>query len=129
MIIATGVDTTDIERIRRLTADPEGRFALRVFTARERDLMADRQDPAPGYAGRFAAKEAVMKCLGTGWAEGVGFGDIEIGRLDSGAPTVVLSGEAAARAETLGIATIHVSISHGPRDAVAFAVAESASSI
>lgn len=124
MIVAVGVDQIEIARIQRLlTASPE-RFLQRVFTAAERDYCTRRQRPAESLAVRFAAKEAVMKCLGTGWAHGVGFRQIEVQRAPDGSVGVALHGAAAAVAAGRGIRVVHLSLSHTERCAIAFAVAE-----
>lgn len=113
-LIAHGIDLVDIARIARLLAEHEGRFRARCYTARELAL-ADDAGPARRaefLAGRFAAKEAVLKALGTGLSGGVAWTDIEIDREPSGAPLLRLTGAAAARAAELGIARWLISISH-----------------
>jgi holo-[acyl-carrier protein] synthase len=123
MIVAVGVDTIAIARIAALWQRSGARFLHRVFTADELAYCLGRAQPAAALAARFAAKEAVMKCLGTGWAQGVGFRQIDVRRLATGAVAVALSGAAAAHAARRGIATVHLSLSHSETDAVAFAVA------
>ncbi|HLU38141.1 MAG TPA: holo-ACP synthase [Planctomycetota bacterium] len=126
-IVAVGVDLVDLDRIERLL-DAEGdRFLARVFTAAEREYCMARARPVPSLAARFAAKEAVMKCLGTGFGEGVGFAQIEVVRSPRGEPSVALHGRAAAVAAERGIAGFRLSLSHGDRQAIAFAVALAAS--
>ncbi|MBM4409278.1 MAG: holo-[acyl-carrier-protein] synthase [Chloroflexi bacterium] len=112
-----GIDIIRIDRIRK-TIDRFGqRFADRVLTRREQRYVRDR----PGtMAGRWAAKEAVSKVLGLG-VRGIGWREIEIERLPTGAPAVRLHGRAAARAEQLGMDRIAVSISHEDDYAVAIA--------
>jgi holo-[acyl-carrier protein] synthase len=95
-----------------------------VFTEAERAYCATRPRPAIHYAGRFAAKEAVLKAIRTGWVEGIGWQDIEVELGALGEPSVRLTGGALARAREMGIARIHVSISHTESHAVASAVAE-----
>ena len=124
MIVAVGTDIVEIARIERLVAGGD-RFVARVFTADERAYCESTARPAASFAARFCAKEAVMKCLGTGWTQGVEFQAIEVVRNDAGAVSVQLTGVAGETAAALGIARIHLSLSHGQRDAVAFAVAES----
>ena len=125
MIVAVGVDFVEIDRIGDLLASSRGdRFVDRVFLPSEQRYCEQRARPAESFAARFAAKEAVMKCLGTGWADGVGFRTIEIVRVDGGAVGVALHGRAADVARMRGIARIHLSFAHGRRDAVAYAVAE-----
>lgn len=124
MIVATGVDVLEIARMQRLLARGAERFFARVFTPDELAYCRSKSDPAASFAARFCAKEAVMKCLGTGWAEGIGFADIEVVRDERGAVRVRLHRAAAERARTLRIATVHLSLSHSEHTAIAFAVAE-----
>ena len=100
-----------------------GRFD-RIYTSGEASYCTGQASPAASLAARFAAKEAVMKCLGTGWADGVGFQQIEVVRAASGAVSVRLSGRAAEVAAARGIDTVHLSLSHSDHHAVAMAVAE-----
>ena len=125
VIVAVGVDLVEVERVARLWAEGSERFLARVFTPAERAYCLARAHPAESLAARFAAKEAVMKCLGTGWTGGVGFGQIGVTLDASGAPRVELSGEAAARAAAAGITRFHLSLSHTATAAIAFVVAES----
>ena len=120
---ALGIDAVELERVEAAIEKHGRRFMDRCFTAAEQELATERERPAEFYGGRFAAKEAVLKALGTGWAEGLGFRDVEILRAPTGAPEAVLHGVAAARAAELGITRVVVSITHTRRDAVAVAVA------
>lgn len=124
MIVGVGVDQIEIERIARLCREGGARFLARVYTAAERDYCLGQQDPAPSFAARFCAKEAVMKCLGTGWTQGVTFASIEVRRNPGGAVEVHLEGVAAETARRLGIRRVHLSLSHDGTRAIAFAVAE-----
>ena len=123
-IAGIGLDLVEVDRIRRLLEDHPDRFVDRVFTPDEIRYCAPRVNAAESYAGRFALKEAVMKVLGTGWGEGVGFRDIEAVKQSSGAVSAALHGEAAKRARGLGITRIHVSITHVHGMAAAVAVGE-----
>ncbi|HUU11065.1 MAG TPA: holo-ACP synthase [Phycisphaerae bacterium] len=127
MIVGHGIDLCGVERIRRMVADHGDHFLGRTYTEAE---IAYARGRKKGFeetlAGRFAAKEAVMKALGTGWRDGVAFRNIEILSAPEGRPYVVLHGGAAAKAESLGIAAWHVSITHSENLAVASAVAERA---
>jgi holo-[acyl-carrier protein] synthase len=125
MILGTGIDIVDIARI---TAVIERRssFINRVFTANEQQMAAAMRNPGPFYAGRWAAKEAISKALGVGISEHCHWQDLDIARGARGEPIATLSGAAAATAEALGIARIHLSISHEESHACAFAIAESA---
>ncbi|HIF44955.1 MAG TPA: holo-[acyl-carrier-protein] synthase [Dehalococcoidia bacterium] len=119
-MLTTGVDIIEIPRIKQ-TFDRYGeRFLKRVFTP---DEIAYCRGRAPNLAGRFAAKEATMKALGTG-VRGVSWKDIEVIRAESGAPSVKLHRRAKARAERLQVVEISLSISHSREFAVAFVVAQ-----
>jgi holo-[acyl-carrier protein] synthase len=128
MIVGVGIDAVSIERVRRAAgATPNGlRFRARVFTDSERRVCEARKDPAECFAARFAAKEAVMKALG---AEGIAFSfrDIEVVRAASGAPAIVLHGRVAERARDLGVAVIHVSLTHAEPLALASVIVETSS--
>ena len=120
-MLVTGVDIIEITRIRRVADLYGDRFYGRVYTESETAYCRGR---APQLASRFAAKEAVMKALGTG-ARGVRWQDIEVVRERGQAPTIRLSGLALARAERLGIEHLAVSLSHSEQYAVAFVVGDS----
>jgi holo-[acyl-carrier protein] synthase len=124
MIVGIGIDIAEITRIKRLL-DREG-FAEKVFTPSELAFSEKHSAPETSLAGRFAAKEAVMKALGTGWAKGVSWHDIVISHDEAGKPSVELSGQAGRIADELGAAGIFISISHTGDYAVAQAVAEGA---
>ena len=119
-MLTTGVDIIEISRIRDVLNAYQTRFLKRIFTDAE---IAYCRGRAPNLAGRFAAKEAIMKALGTG-IRGVGWKDIEISRKESGAPYVLLHGRAARRADILGLKDVSLSISHSRDYAVAFVVLE-----
>lgn len=124
MIVAIGVDAVAIPRIEALWRGSGERFLARVFTAKERAYCLERARPAESLAARFAAKEAVMKCLGTGWTGGVAFQEIEVARDDAGAVQVAVTGRAAQTAQRLGIRRFHLSLTHTHAVATAFAIAE-----
>ncbi len=124
MILATGVDLVELARVRALLARTGRRFVDRICTPVEAAYCLARPDPVPALAARFAAKEAVMKCLGTGWTEGVAFAQIEVARDDHGAVAVRLRARAAAVARERGIARLHLSMSHTEAHAVAMVIAE-----
>jgi len=112
-VLAHGIDLVETARIAKMLADHPERFTERCFTARER-AYCDRSTVrrVEHYAARFAAKEAVLKALGTGWAGGIAWTDIEVTRAESGAPGIALAGEAARIAGALGIRAWTISISH-----------------
>ena len=95
---AVGLDAVEIDRIRDMLGGRRDRFLARVFTPAEREQSTEGEGELTYFAGRFAAKEAAMKALGTGWAQGIGFADIEILRRDDGAPEMRLHGNALAGA-------------------------------
>ncbi len=118
---------SDLTRVERLSEAVERRgqpFIDRLFTEREQLYCDARKERMLHYAGRFAAKEAVMKVLGTGWGEGVNWVDVEVVREGDGAPRIELHGAAASIAEGLGITRVHLTITHDAGLAMAFAVAE-----
>ncbi len=121
--IAHGIDSVEIERIERLLSEHPQRFRERCFTALERRLGAEGGDRPEFFAGRFAVKEAVFKALGTGWAGGVGWTDIEVARLPAGGPGLSLHGAAMARAAELGIDRWLVSLTHTSAAATASVIA------
>ena len=126
MIIGIGTDLIRVSRIRKLAERFPERIGGKVFTVAELRYCRRKSDPAPSLAGRFAAKEALMKALGTGWRSGVRFIDIEIIRAASGQPSIRLSGKAAQIADDQGITKLHLSISHDGDLAQATVIAESA---
>lgn len=125
MIVAIGIDLVEITRLEEVLARRGQRFRNRVFTAGEIDYCERRAGPArsSSYAARFAAKEAVMKALRTGWSEGIGWKDIEVVCEPSGAPTIQLHGRALERLNEIG-ARIHLSLSHSGGVAIAQVVLE-----
>lgn len=125
MIVAVGIDAVEIERIEQLLARDGSRFVQRVFTAAEAEYCESVARPAQSFAARFAAKEAVLKCLGTGWSAGTGFREVEVVRAAGGSVSVRLHGEAAAQAARLGISAIALSLTHTQATAMALAVASS----
>ncbi|WP_438447759.1 holo-ACP synthase [Gorillibacterium sp. sgz5001074] len=127
MIIGIGTDLVEIGRIRRLLEEPGGRrFIERVLTPEERRLSAERQGRLTEFvAGRFAAKEAVVKALGTGISAATGFQDVEVLPSAGGQPVVRLSEAALAKLGRSGL-KVHLSITHTAEYASAYAVAEEA---
>jgi holo-[acyl-carrier protein] synthase len=119
-----GIDLVETERVGRALARTAG-FEARVFTEGESAECAARGDRVQALASRFAAKEACLKALGTGWSGGLGFRQIEVVREGSGRPSLRLHGAAAARAAALGVTRIHVSLTHQASAAAAVVVLES----
>ena len=120
-MLVNGVDIIEIPRVRRVAERYGERFFRRIYTDSE---LAYCRGRAPQLASRFAAKEAVMKALGTG-TRGVRWRDIEVVRKRGRAPSIQLHGTALARAERMGIVRMAVSLSHSKEYAVAAVVAES----
>jgi len=123
MIRGVGLDVVEVPRVERVIARWGEAFLGRVFTAAELHHVGSSPSVAQRLAGRFAAKEAVMKALGTGW-RGVAWREIEIGTDDLGNPSVRLTGRAAEAASRQGIGAWAVSISHTRELATAVAIAE-----
>jgi holo-[acyl-carrier protein] synthase len=107
-----GVDLAQIPRLRRVLERWDERFLRRVFTEQEIAYCRARRDPVPHLAARFAAKEAVLKALGTGLRMGVNWREIEVRRAHGQAPMVVLSGRCRALAEARGADRVLVSLTH-----------------
>jgi holo-[acyl-carrier protein] synthase len=123
MIVALGVDIVEIARIEEAFARRGRRFRDRIFTESEISYCESRGSKFASYAARFAAKEAVMKALGTGWGDGVRWRDVEVVR-GAGAPTVVLSGRALQIFRELGAAKAHLTLSHSRELAIAQVIFE-----
>ena len=123
-IIGHGIDLVEIDRIERMRADHGPTFLDRCFTAGEQAYAESApRVRAERYAARFAAKEAILKAFGTGLREGIAWTDMDVVRNDLGAPSIVLTGEAADFAATLGITSWRISISHTAELAMASVIA------
>jgi holo-[acyl-carrier protein] synthase len=122
-IIGHGIDLVDLEEVKRLIDDPAGHFLARCFTKGEQAAAGDGPNRLDRLAGRFAAKEAVLKALGTGFGGKIGFADVEILTLPSGAPSVVLHGGAIEVAAALGVTRWLLTTSHTGGSAIASAIA------
>jgi holo-[acyl-carrier protein] synthase len=121
-IIGIGVDVIEVDRIQSAWDRFGDRFLNRVFAPGEKQYALSRPHPAESLAARFAAKEAVMKALGTG-RYGVSWREIEVVRTPAGRPGVVLTGRTLAVARFLGVRDWRLSLTHGREQAIAFAVA------
>lgn len=121
-VIGIGTDIIECARIAQMIEKHGEVFLTRVFTAREIQYCSTRRAANQHYAGRWAAKEAVLKVLGTGWARGILWTDIEVVNEVSGAPTIRLVNRAADIAAERGIRNVQISISHCRAYATAFAV-------
>ena len=124
MILSIGIDLIEVERVRQTTARTP-RFVERVFTERERAYCESRgAAAAQSFAARFAAKEAALKALKTGWRDGITWHDVEIASEPSGAPYLILTGKAKEIFDTMGANAIHLSLSHTSQHAIAQVVIE-----
>ena len=123
MIIGLGTDIAELERIRAAHERFGHHFLQKILTPEELDDMPSY--PTAWLAGRFAAKEAAVKALGTGFTRGISFTDIEIRRGAQGQPLLSLLGPAREHASYLGVQKNHISISHGRHSAVAVVILES----
>ena len=112
MIVGTGVDLAEAPRIRASIERFGARFIDRIYTPAEIAYVERKANKYERYAARFAAKEAGMKAIGTGWRHGVRWQDFEVANLRSGKPTLHLHGVAARVAETLGVRHIALSLTH-----------------
>lgn len=124
-IVGHGLDLVELARIERMLADHGERFREKCFTPREQAAADATARASEHLAGRFAAKEAVLKALSTGWRHGIAWTDIEVLADDSGRPVVQLSGQAARFADTMSARRWWLSISHTAGYAMASVLAES----
>jgi holo-[acyl-carrier protein] synthase len=124
MILGTGVDIAEVPRIRESIERFGDRFLRRIFTDGEISYCEQRARRFESYAARFAAKEAGMKALGTGWSRGVRWRDIEVVRPKGQRPTIQFHGAAAAIAAKLGTKNIALSLTHTSEEALAHVILE-----
>ncbi len=125
MIVGLGLDIAEVDRIEEAIARHGAAFLERLFTPAEVSYCERHKNRYERYAARFAAKEAAMKALGTGWSRGVRWRDIEVAREPSGKPTLRLAGEARQIADRLGVKHISLSITHSGNLALAQVIFES----
>jgi holo-[acyl-carrier protein] synthase len=112
MIVGTGVDLAEVPRIRAAIERYGKRFIERIFTGREIAYVEGKANKYERYAGRFAAKEAGMKAIGTGWKRGVRWLDFEVANMPTGKPTLVFYGAAAEIANRMGVKSVSLSLTH-----------------
>ena len=124
MILGTGIDIIEVERIRASHEKFDKRFTSRILLAAEIEYCLRLKDPAPFLAARFAAKEAVSKAFGTGICAKLGWHDIEVAKHDSNEPFVVLHGKGLDLLDERGGDLVHLSISHTAQHATAMAILE-----
>jgi holo-[acyl-carrier protein] synthase len=122
MIVGVGLDVVELERIERIWSRFGQRFAGKILASEE--MLRLPPHPVAHLASRFAAKEAAVKALGTGFASGVRLHDVVVASLRNGAPEIRLAGEAQAVASSLGVSRIHLSLTHGRDVACAVVILE-----
>lgn len=126
MIVGIGIDVVEIERIKAVYERHRERFLKRLLTPAEREYVLQYADPSQRLAGRWAAKEAALKALGTGLAGGIRWRDVEILPGANGRPELALHGQAAQRARALQVTVSHVTITHSDSLAMAEVILERA---
>jgi holo-[acyl-carrier protein] synthase len=125
MIVGTGIDIAEVDRIAASIQRFGRRFLERVFTPDEIRYCESKANKTERYAGRFAAKEAAMKAIGTGWNRGVAWQDVEVKRVPGERPTVIFHRQAAEFFQQLGAVRAHLSITHTQQYAMAQVILES----
>ena len=125
MIVGLGIDIAEIDRIETAIKRHGAPFLERLYTPQEVAYCERHRNKFERYAARFAAKEAAMKALGTGWSAGVRWRDIEVIRAASGKPSLLLQGQAQSVAEKLGVKNIALTITHSGNMALAEVIFES----
>lgn len=125
MIVGTGIDIAEVPRIAQSIERFGARFLERIFTEGEMQYCDSKANRTERYAARFAAKEAAMKALGTGWNYGVRWRDCEVVRMPGGRPTLKFHGKAAEFAGKLGVKNIALSLTHTQEQAMAQVILES----
>lgn len=124
MILGTGIDLAEVPRVRASIERYGERFLRRVFTGKEIAYVELKANKYERYAARFAAKEAGMKAIGTGWRGGIRWQDFEVVNLPSGRPTLHFHGVAAEYARRLGVTNVQLSLTHTADLGMAFVILE-----
>jgi holo-[acyl-carrier protein] synthase len=124
MIVGTGIDIAEVPRVAAAIARFGNRFLQRIYTEGEIRYCQSKANHVERYAARFAAKEAAMKALGTGWNHGIRWRDIEVRRQPGGRPTIAFHGKAAEVAARLGAVHVALSLSHTAQQAIAQVILE-----
>jgi holo-[acyl-carrier protein] synthase len=124
MIVGTGIDIAEVPRIKQSIERFGDRFLQRIYTAGEIRYCDSKANRVERYAARFAAKEAAMKALGTGWSHGVRWRDCEVVRLPGGRPAIAFHGKAGEIAARLGVKNAALSLSHTSEQAIAQVILE-----
>ena len=124
MILGIGTDLAEVDRIRAAIERFGGRFTSRIYTPAEAAYAERKANRYERYAARFAAKEAGMKAIGTGWSNGIRWQDFEVANLPSGKPTLCLHGRAREIADEMGVREISLSLTHTANVAMAVVILE-----
>jgi holo-[acyl-carrier protein] synthase len=124
VILGTGVDLAEVDRIRGSIERYGERFVRRIYTAGEIAYVERKANRYERYAARFAAKEAGMKAIGTGWRNGITWHDFEVANMPGGKPTLRLHGRAGEIAKSLGVGAVHLSLTHTAQLGMAFVILE-----
>jgi holo-[acyl-carrier protein] synthase len=124
LILGTGIDLAEVTRVREAIERYGDKFVQRIYTPLEIAYVERKANKYERYAARFAAKEAGMKAIGTGWRKGVRWHDFEVVNLPTGRPTLRLHGVAAEVASKLGVERIHLSLTHTAEQGMAFVILE-----
>src|SRR5580700_12236766 len=124
MIVGTGIDIAEVPRTAESIQRFGDRFIARIFTEGEIRYCGSKANSVERYAARFAAKEAAMKALGTGWNHGVTWRDVEVSRMPGGRPTITFHGKAAEFAAKLGAKHVALSLTHTAEHAIAQVILE-----
>src|SRR5690242_13254891 len=124
MIVGTGIDLAEVPRIAAAIDRFGDRFLRRIFTPDAIRYCHPKANRAERYAARFAAKEAALKAIGTGWNRGVGWQDVEVRREPGGRPTIAFHGKAAEFAARLGVKHSALSLTHSKEIAMAQVILE-----
>jgi holo-[acyl-carrier protein] synthase len=125
MIVGSGIDLAEVGRIRAAIEQYGEKFVNRIYTQGEIAYVERKANRYERYAARFAAKEAAMKALGTGWRRGVQWKDFEVSNSPSGRPALLLHGRARSIADQLGVSRISLSLTHTAETGMAFVIFES----
>jgi len=124
VIVGIGIDVEEVARVRVAVERHGHRFVDRIFSAAEIAYVESKANRYERYAARFAAKEAGMKAIGTGWRRGVRWQDFEVANLASGRPILRLHGQAAKIAQGLGVRNIALSLTHTAQQGIAIVILE-----
>lgn len=124
MIIGTGIDIVELSRIKSAYDRWGAQFAERILASDEIDILKKRKEISSYLGSRFAAKEAFLKALGTGYADGISWQDIKIERVEGERPSIKVAGRAREIMDQIGAINIHLSISHEKKYAVAQVILE-----